>query len=255
MSFPAFKLPDPKTPLEHAAAAIGWHPSTLRDLLQCARWTNERQTAEFAQTDWLKRLAADVVEAQVAKFIKPIGPVGARELSSKELAAKISVGSLREAVADYAGGAALLLGKTGVGKTLAALLMARREAAGIERERLQRRRPEDLCEEIQLRQHAAYVAWVSCAELPRIAASEPFGREHSSVTAAKRAPLAVLDDLTWGATDKTLLEILASRYDHGLPTISTAGATRKELVSRFGDAVVRRLLECRGQKGLVVEAF
>jgi DNA replication protein DnaC len=228
----------------------------LRDLLTCAGWDAARQAKEFASADWLDRVTREIIDREVARRIKPIGPVGARELSTKELFAKIGAPALRTAASAYAGSQALLLGKTGVGKTVAAILMARKAAGARELERLRGVHPERLPEQCGRRgDERASVAWVSCSELPRLVASQPFGREPELVELAKKAPLAVLDDLTWGANDKALLEIVAARYDHGLPTISTAGVTRAELVTRFGDAVVRRLLEHRGIKGIVVESF
>lgn len=256
MNAPAFKIPEPRTPLEHAAAAIGWHPSSLRELVSFAGWAAERQATEFAQTDWLARLTEEVVEREAARCIKAIGPMAAKELPSKDVAAKIKAPALRAAAASYAGSAALLLGKTEVGKTLTALLMARKAAAEAERDRLRACRAENLYQICQSRDRTKlHVAWVSCAELARLVANQSFGREAPEVEQAKRAPIAVLDDLTWCQNDKPLIEIIAYRYDHGLPTISTAGATRNELVKRFGDAVMRRLIECRGAKGVIVESF
>jgi len=253
--FPGY--PEPRTPLEHAAVAIGFHPRGLDELMRLGGWDAQRQAAEFDREGWPERLRADCVNREVVARLKPIGPEGARALSAQECLAKIGCVKLRQAAANYVAGAAVLLGKTGVGKTLASLLMARRGAAAIERSRFEGTkldRLETACSRNN-RPQLPSVAWVSCAELPRLVSSQPFGREPELLKQAKDAPLVVLDDLLWGDNDKALLEILAHRYDHGLPSIATAGATRAELVTRFGDAVVRRLLECRGVKGLVVEAF
>lgn len=255
-TFPAYYGPEPKTPLEHAAVAINWHSSQLRDLLALGRWDAERQAKEFGTSDWFERLKGQVIELEVVRRIKAIGPEGARVLTTKECLGHISAPALHKAASAYTNGSALLLGKTGFGKTLTAMLMARRFAASIERKALEGAR--ELVDECSRNRSTppTRVAWVSCAELPRLAASHPFGRgEPELLTSAKRAPLVVLDDLTWGDNDKALLEIIAYRYDHGLPSIATAGATRDELGRRFGDAAMRRLIEHRGVKGTLVEAF
>lgn len=253
----AFTFPEPTTPLEIAAAGARLHPATLRELVAVAGWNQGRQASEFGTGDWLERLKLEITTREVARRVQPIGPEAARELSVKDCYAKISAPPLRKAGTTYTSGAALLLGKTGIGKTLTALVMARKFAAAREQARLLNGSAENLAEECT---HARppgrlAVAWLACSALPRLVSSQPFGREPEELARAKRAPLAVLDDVTWGDNDKALLELIAHRYDHGLPSIATAGATRAELVTRFGDAVVRRLLECRGVKGLLVEAF
>ena len=249
--------PPPTSPLELAADQLGWPRSVLAHLVGLSGGNDDRQGTEFACAEWVERLRRDVISREVTRRTTrpPIGPASARELTAKDAFVRVSAASLRTAASGYSGGPALLLGKTGVGKTLTAMLMARTAATTREQQRLNACRLENLADECLRRTRSNHVAWISCSELPRLAVSQPFGAEHEAVQHAKTAPLTVLDDLTWGANDKALLEIIAHRYDHGLPTISTAGATRAELVTRFGDAAVRRLLECRGVKGLLVEAF
>lgn len=66
-------------------------------------------------------------------------------LTAKGCFEKIGAAKLRTAAASYVSGAALLLGAIGVGKTLTAMLMARKGATAFERRRLEGDRPWEKC--------------------------------------------------------------------------------------------------------------
>ena len=55
--------------------------------------------------------------------------------------------------------------------------------------------------------------------------------------------------------DRTVSEVLVYRYDHGLQTIVTSGLTFAQLVERYGEAMVRRPLECAGKDGKIISLF
>ncbi len=97
--------------------------------------------------------------------------------------------------------------------------------------------------------------WITAANLVVALREHKLGdREADDLRLAKSEPLVCIDDLTWpSARDDVTLDVLAARYDAGLPTIVTAGCTKAQLLQRFGDAAVRRMLELRGKKGILVD--
>jgi hypothetical protein len=72
---------------------------------------------------------------------------------------------------------------------------------------------------------------------------------------SKRVGLLLLDDL--GAevrVDSTIWEILDSRYDSGAISVVTSGLPLSELVARYSEAVVRRVVEAE-TPGQIVDCF
>jgi hypothetical protein len=45
------------------------------------------------------------------------------------------------------------------------------------------------------------------------------------------------------------------RYMRGWPTITTSGIHYRQLVTTLGEHLVRRLVDCRGQAGVVLQVF
>lgn len=115
----------------------------------------------------------------------------------------------------------LLLGPTGAGKSLSLALASRRLAAG-------RLRGFDLPK----------VTWFRADELTR------GGRE--MVSQAKRAEVAVLDELGWEYRTDVVLEVIGARYDAGKVTAATSGQNLGGFLKRYGDAILRRLIEVGG---------
>src|SRR5690606_18147983 len=97
--------------------------------------------------------------------------------------------------------------------------------------------------------------WISAANLAVALREHKLGEaEAPDIRLAKSEPLVCIDDVTWpSARDDITLDVLAARYDAGLPTIVTAGCTKQQLLQRFGDAALRRMLELRGKKGFFVD--
>jgi hypothetical protein len=70
------------------------------------------------------------------------------------------------------------------------------------------------------------------------------------------APVLVLDDMAREARlDTTIRDVLDVRYDRGLPSAVTSGDTIAQLVERYGEDVVRRILdvEVGGQRGIFLD--
>lgn len=70
---------------------------------------------------------------------------------------------------------------------------------------------------------------------------------------AYRAEWLVIDDIGLSTSAMVVQLVMARRYAAGLATIATTGLTRAQLSEHVGAATVRRILEFRGQKGLLVD--
>lgn len=122
----------------------------------------------------------------------------------------------------------LVLGPTGVGKSLSFAQAARRLAAARDR---------------GLR--VPKVFWFRADELARGSAE--------TIAQAKRAPVVVLDDLGWERRGRVITEVIGARYDAGRVTVATSGLTAVMFLDRYGDAILRRLVEVGG--GELVDAW
>ena len=243
------------TPDELFAAAVaqtGLHPTSLHNMLRYAKWGHARLADELAREGWFARLQEFLIAAFVERSVQRIGPPGAAELSDDRCHELISP-KLKKALAAYQGRSVVMLGKTGVGKTLTMRLMARKVARRLARESILKSRHQ-LENPFEYTGARVSIAWHAAIDLDLIVARYPMGKgAPDEVKDARSSELLALDDLTWAQRDTTTLEVLGARHNAGKPTIVTAGCTRTELVARFGDAVVRRLLECRGERSLLVE--
>jgi DNA replication protein DnaC len=134
----------------------------------------------------------------------------------------------------------LLLGPTGRGKTTAiAHLWLEMWTDGFSRAR----RPLD-------------ALWAKATELANARRGHPLGEgDPHIVTEAKRVGLLLLDDLgSEVRVDATIWEILDARYDGGALTVVTSGLPLAELVTRYSEAVVRRVVEGE-TAGQIVDVF
>jgi hypothetical protein len=52
-----------------------------------------------------------------------------------------------------------------------------------------------------------------------------------------------------------IAEIIAERYNEGLPSYVTSGLTLEGFTERYGDAVVRRITEVGGLPGAVLDTW
>jgi DNA replication protein DnaC len=138
----------------------------------------------------------------------------------------------------------LLIGTTGTGKTTAAAYLLRRLCAyGIEHGG----------EALEM---ARLTRWQSCRELSAVVREYPLGQgAPDTILRCQNARLLILDDL--GASDeRTALErVMDARYERGWPTITTTGLAYRELSHALGEHLVRRLVDCRGRTGRVLQAF
>jgi hypothetical protein len=133
---------------------------------------------------------------------------------------------------------AVFLGPTGCGKSSAAALVVQRWLATV-RPSTSSRRP---------------VVWLDALEATDAEKRYKLGSGDPEVLIeASRADWLVIDDIGL-STSATLVQlVMARRYAAGLATIATTGLTRVQLSEHIGAATVRRILEFRGQKGLLVD--
>ena len=76
--------------------------------------------------------------------------------------------------------------------------------------------------------------------------------EPEALQDAVDAELLLLDDL--GQDEKrnnTMMDVLDARYDACRPTLVTSGFTVEQLGERYGQALVRRIVECNGAGKIV----
>jgi DNA replication protein DnaC len=142
-------------------------------------------------------------------------------------------------------GSLVLLGPTGCGKSTAAGLIVRRLL-------------DEACRTGGWDwQRACSTWWYSATALELARRQHPIGRgEAPEVTRACTGKLLVLDELGWSPNDvQVVAYVLHERMERQLSTIVTAALRREELTARYGDAVIRRLLESGRRIPKVVECF
>jgi hypothetical protein len=134
----------------------------------------------------------------------------------------------------------LMCGPTGIGKsTAAALAVIRLMAKGREAD----------CRKW------CKVRWYGANELMKSAREWPLGKgECPDLRVASSCDLLVLDDLgnevEW---QSTIFDLLQRRYELGATNIVTSGLNAQQLVARYGEAILRRLVQRNGKMGLVVD--
>lgn len=136
----------------------------------------------------------------------------------------------------FLAGGAILLGPTGIGKSVACFCVMRRMMP------------------------ASLGFWGShdALDIGLDSQRTPLGQpEPDAVSRAKRATCLILDDLGWERTFHvdTIVDIAATRYKIGKPTLVTSGKTMLELKERYGDAVLRRFTDVGGSRGVVLDCW
>jgi adenylate kinase family enzyme len=141
----------------------------------------------------------------------------------------------------------LFLGPTGVGKTTACGYLINR----LVNETLTRNDDRTVVPHIDF-------DWVRATDLAGARRHHALGKgEAPLVERCADAGLLILDDLGWETTgDTAIAEVLNRRYECGeCFTLVTSGYPRDALLERYGEAVLRRLLEVGGKRGRVVDLF
>jgi DNA replication protein DnaC len=160
--------------------------------------------------------------------------------SDAEIEARISDPVLKKFAAepDAAERSALLLGPSKIGKSTTAALALRRAL-------LLPRTGRNLSPK-----------WFYARALAQVARQWPLGEGTCpEVNRASNAGLLIIDDLGLERDAAELVDVVHSRYECGLVTWTTSGLSMSELKDRYGEALVRRLIEGREQPGRVVTVF
>lgn len=144
-------------------------------------------------------------------------------------------------------GGALILGQTGIGKSVACFLVMNRT---ITKQRL----------EVYETGCGTVKSWASFDALDVGLAQQKisFGQEDTQeFVAAKEAEILILDDLGWERRHHvdTLIELAAHRYKQGRPTLVTSGKTLAELSDTYGDALLRRFVNVDGKAGAILDIW
>lgn len=136
----------------------------------------------------------------------------------------------------------VVLGKTGVGKsTAASWILHRVVAAGVQRGGAAWAR-------------AKHVRWFPAVELERARIEHKLGAgDAPEILRAQAASVLVLDDAGQERDPGAVREVLAARYDLGVPTIVSTNSTVSALDAHYGGAFVRKLLESGGRKAVIVD--
>lgn len=108
-----------------------------------------------------------------------------------------------------------------------------------------------------LRQPPARIGyWYRVADLEAARRNHRLGAgEAPDVERAIEAHALVLDDLGWERDQQVVRDVLAERADKCRPTLVTSGLRAQELMTRYGDAILRRIVDGTGQKGVVIDAW
>lgn len=153
--------------------------------------------------------------------------------------------SIRAALERWDGSASmLLLGPTGSGKTSAIVATLHRlrdhAEATIRACDVPRRGPPPERDPCPL---PAFV-FTSEADLAAARRHHRLGAgEAELITRAKTADLLILDEVGFAGAASLVMEVADHRYRLELPTVTTTGADRRQLVNTLGSACIRRLFE------------
>jgi DNA replication protein DnaC len=181
-----------------------------------------------------------------AREVRDRLPPFVRACTAAELASRIGSPALLHAVKvwNWGDGNLLLAGPTRVGKSTAAAYLFKRLLSGAVRSGG------------EAWERARWMRWVSVEDLSVARRGQRLGQgEPPEAIEACNARLLVLDDCGWDKDITEVCSVLAARYERGLPTVITTGLSRGELVTHYGAAVVRRMLEAGGKSPVLVECF
>lgn len=232
------------------------HERTLSRLEQDPGLTKHRQLAKRTRETWEKDDRRAVVVACQAM-------PSAAELDAAERQRHIHAPELRRWAndADTTRGG-VLSGPTGAGKTMAVVSFVSRV---IRAERIANRETPLLGRVVDddgiVHPGVPSVMFVAaetigeCVEYGQVKQEPSDPYTPRGIDAWCRCGWLGIDDLGWEARPGRLAiqRVLSARYKNALPTLVTTGMPLTELQREYGVAVVRRIVECRGRKGAVVE--
>lgn len=181
--------------------------------------------------------AAQVVLAGLPRALR-------RRQTGRELEARVGAELARAVRAWDARRSLVLLGPTGAGKSTAAAwalraFVARGVTAGGEAWR-----------------RARGACWAPASDLARARAEHRLGAGDAPLVArAAAASVLVVDDIGQEGDPAAIRDVLAARYDAGLPTLATSNLRQPALDAHLGAAGLRKLVEARGGRAVLVDLW
>lgn len=154
-------------------------------------------------------------------------------------------------------GGAMVLGPTGIGKTIAALCLMLRCMAKEARDSFESELAVPFSEEIAPRRAKSWAAYDARDLGNAMQHTGLSDADHASIARAKTADFLILEDLGWerGFHVEALIDIAAPRYRRCLSTIVTSGERHEALRERYTDAVLRRFWNVDGKDGAIVDCW
>jgi len=257
--------------IDARATQLGLEPAAFRVLLTEAfggsrdwrdlRFSPKNADAVLMREDVLRVLDSQIAAKRIAWDGLDVTAVerhcsalrAAATLTSEDRLSHISNTTLRElATTMTPTSGALILGPTGIGKSMAIIeIISRAVRASHAKQRAEQITA--LAETIELK--TPDVKFVSATAISH---AMNFGQPNTgTLYSHTHCDWLAIDDLGWDnrAGRDALKYIIARRYDAGLPTVATSGWTLAALEADYGDALIRRIHERAGISGLIVELF
>lgn len=190
------------------------------------------------------------------------GPMALWAKPASELAALIRSTKLRTLAEGYdptRDGGRLVAGPTGTGKSVAGVAIIRR-LAELEASKTEEPFGGAFEWDPEAPDPAPPLLFVRALDLPRALLESGLGKgEPELVRFAAETRFLVLDDVGWeskrASAGDVVVEVVARRYDAGLPTYVTTGKRLDEFVEAYGDAVARRICETGGRPGKTMDLW
>lgn len=154
-------------------------------------------------------------------------------------------------------GGALLLGPTGIGKSVAVLCLMLRSMVNEAKDSFDAELSVPFTELTELRppkSWASYDARDLGTAMQRNGLSDG---DPSIIARAKMSDRFILEDLGWERSFhiEALLDIAAPRYKRGRPSFVTSGEHHEALRERYTDAVLRRFWNVDGKDGAIIDCW
>lgn len=184
--------------------------------------------------------AAEAAQTLVAQLPRALR----RRQTARELESRVGPDLARAVRAWDGRRSLLLLGPSGEGKSTAAAWALRALVArGVEAGGEPWRRARGVC-------------WAAAADLARARAEHRLGAGDAPLVGrASAASVLLIDDLGQEGDPGAIRDVLAARYDAGLVTMVTSNLRQAALDEHLGAAALRKLMEARGARAVVVDRW
>lgn len=248
----------PEHVIGHARIAR-WTPEVFREQMQREGWP---ERFHEAIEEGIRRSAEERSSKRLADALHD-GPAAMARLSMAERVELVDPRLQNTAESyDPDNESRLLCGPTALGKSMAAVCVIERALRAMIARGLRRNLTGEASYiyETIVTTSVQPILWVRAAALPSARLQAKLGTgEADLVHNAMQADFLVLDDLGWeskrAGADDVIGEVMQARYDAGKPSLTTTGLRYEQAIERYGEAYVRRLVECRGNKGKVVDLW